>query len=390
MKSGDRLKEWVARPGKPSVLIDTVITSDGYEKHRIINKIYDTSKEWFFSADIDRAMKAAFDGIREKDKNYQCCLIIITKGQMSNKKVAKIRRYAYAFKERGWVVCIVCDREKANLRFLVAGNNDEFDIQFIDQTSLSDWIDNIRTTSAQNKLKDTATQKTKDSKVQPSVRSDGGVKQPIEVKIVGLPDGKTYKDVNIPDSDRYRSEVTKKDSRSTDKEAPPSGTENGQKPKHSVLKTIWAIIFLIGIAVAMFLIVFSRRKSATGSRAVDQTDDNIPSHLIAFYGDHRYDLGPLDALGEILIGSGLGSTIYIDNETVEDKHVRIFKSRRELKIQNLACSPIIINGLELTHRRKSILDLPVDIELTSDATVTVLSEPVETNKELNDYENENI
>jgi len=44
----------------------------------------------------------------------------------------------------------------------------------------------------------------------------------------------------------------------------------------------------------------------------------------------------------------------------------------------------------LIHRRKRILDLPVDIELTSDVTVTVLSETVETNKELNGYENENM
>ena len=48
----------------------------------------------------------------------------------------------------------------------------------------------------------------------------------------------------------------------------------------------------------------------------------------------------------------------------------------------ILASPIITNGFELTHRRKSILDLPVDIELAGDVTITVLSELVEIDKEL--------
>ncbi len=365
LRDGDWLKEWVARPGRPSVLIDTIITADGFEKNHIINEISGTSKEWFFSADIARAIEATFDSFSEKDRDYRCCLIIIIKGQMGNKQVVQIRRYASVFKARKWPVCIVCDRKKVNRRLLIAGNNDEFDIQFINEASLSDWIDNVRATSAQKKLKDTSTQKAKDDKAQPSVRANDGAKQPIEIKIVGLPDKKAVDDAN--------------NSQTKEAQAKERGKESSEKNnrKLSISKKLWPVIAILVTLGAMSLIVFLSGKSATKSRATDQTDDNIPSHLVAFYGDHRHDLGSLDALGEILIGRGIGSTIYIDNETVEDKHIRIFKSRRELKIQNLACSPIIINGLELTSRRKSILNLPVDIELTSDVTVTVLSEPVE-------------
>jgi hypothetical protein len=36
LREGDRLKEWLARPGKPSILIDSIITADGFEKNYIL------------------------------------------------------------------------------------------------------------------------------------------------------------------------------------------------------------------------------------------------------------------------------------------------------------------------------------------------------------------
>ena len=392
LRDGDWLKEWVARPGRPFVLIDTMITANGFEKNYIINNISGTSKEWFFSANIPRTMETTFESFRKNDKDYQCCLIIITKGKMSNKEADQIRRYASIFKVRGWPVCIVSDKKETNRRLLIAGNNDEFDIQFIDEASISDWINNVRRNSAHKELplkeatikqpepkaqQDAVTPSKPDDKSSDVISASQKAEGPIEVKIVGLPDKKAVDDgVNAKTKEVKAKQQGKEGSKKNDR-------------KRLISKIVWPVITILVTLGLMSLIVFSKGKSATKSRATDQTDDNMPSHLIVFYRDQRYDLGSLDALGEIFIGSGIGSTIYIDNETVEDKHIRIFNSRRELKIQNLAGLPIIINGLELTHRRKSILDLPVDIELTSDVTVTVLSEPVETNKELNDYENEN-
>jgi hypothetical protein len=106
--------------------------------------------------------------------------------------------------------------------------------------------------------------------------------------------------------------------------------------------------------------------------------------------DQRYELGSLDTLGEITIGRSIGSTIYVDNETIADKHLRIFRNHKGLKVQNLAPSPIISNGCELAHRKKAVLDLPADIELTPEVTINVLSEPVKIDKEANSHETENI
>jgi hypothetical protein len=168
---------------------------------------------------------------------------------------------------------------------------------------------------------------------------------------------------------------------------------NGSKKrKSSVLDIIPIAILLTMILGAVGLILYATSKStskSTSQKAAD-ADENKQHHLIAFVFDQRYDLGPLDALSEITVGKGIGSAIYIDNETIEDKHLRIFRNRHGLKVQNLASSPITVNGVELTSRRKTILDLPADIQLTPEVAVTILSEPLEIDKEVNSHETENI
>jgi hypothetical protein len=401
LREGDRLKELLARPGKPSILIDSIITADGSEKNYILNNISGISKEWLSSADIARAMEAAFDSFIEKGKNYQCLLIIITKGQMSNDHVAYICRYAGAFKARGWPVCIVCDKEQANRTLLVAANNREFDVQFTDKTSLSDWIDNVRGTFVRKSSKDTKIQKdelelkipdkqpskVETGKTAPYVPPVETAKSPIEVKIVELPRKKAFVDANKPMEGQTQAKAKVKQGAGADNKV-----NDSKKRKSSVLDIIPIAILLTMILGAIGSILYATSKStskSTSQKAAD-ADENKQHHLIAFVFDQRYDLGPLDTLGEITIGKGIGSTIYIDNETIEDKHLRIFRNRNGLKVQNLALSPIIVNGSELTHRQKTILDLPADIELTPEVTVTILSEPLEQDKEANSYETENI
>jgi len=356
LRKGDRLKEWLARPGKPSILIDSIITADGFEKNYILNNISGISKEWLSFADIARAMEAAFDSFIEKDKNSQCLLIIITKGQMSNDHVADICRYAGAFKARGWPVCIVCDREQANRTLLVAANNREFDVQFTDKTSLSDWIDNVRITS--------------------------------EVKIVELPREKAFVDATKPVEGQTQAKAKGKQGAGVDNDS--------KKRKSSVLDIIPIALLLTMIlgAIGLILYAISESISKSTSPKTADADKSKQHHLIALVFDQRYDLGASDALSEITIGKGIGSTIYIDNGTVEDKHLRIFRNRNGLKVQNLAISPIIVNGSELAHRKKANLNLPADIQLTDDVTVTILSElleiDLEIDKEVNSHETENI
>ena len=399
LKAGDKLKEWVAQPGKPSMLIDAVISENDFEKSQVINKISGISKELLFSTDVAKCMEPAFDDFSEKDKDCQCLLIIITKGQISNEQVAQILRYAGAFKARKWPVCITYDEEDTNRKFLVAGNNKEFDIQAIGKALLAVWIDSIRSTATSKKPKDTAIQEAKSeatvkqsieikgSEGKPSLIPVNRPGKPIEVKIVELPRAKVLEDVNKPNKQVIPEKpIAKKANIAGDK------LKDGKKHKYSALNVIPIIILAAIVLGALGLILYSTRDSASKLNSADQIDkeDNKQYRLIAFVFDQRYDLGPLDAIGEITVGKGIGSTVYIDKESIEDKHLRIFKNCHGLKVQNLATAPIIVNGSKLAHRRKTNLYLPADIELTSDVALTVLSEPVEIGKEENNNETENI
>jgi len=81
-------------------------------------------------------------------------------------------------------------------------------------------------------------------------------------------------------------------------------------------------------------------------------------------------------LGEIIIGRAAGSSIYVDNENVEENHIRIFKSGRQVKVQNLASSPILIDGAQLNRRKKTDLIFPAEIELAGGVIVSLITEDV--------------
>lgn len=389
LKNGDRLKEWVAYPRGLSVLADTTITSKDTEKNRLINGISDISRERHSSADIAAAMEAAFDGFSERGKEYQCFLIVISTGRANDDQVAQIRRYAGAFKARGWPVCFVCDKELANRMLLVAANNREFDLQFMDKSSLSEWIGNSRkksedaTPPAKPKPQDiNVPAKTEDGKAGSTVVLDIGVKQPLEVKIVEPPKPILPAAVNKPKEVPTPEKAKPKPVPVIDNKV-----KDSKKRKSSILNFIPLALLIAMLMGAIGLIVYSGSKPTLKSPIEAGEDEGQQNHLIAFVFEQRYDLGPLDALGEITVGKGVGSTIYIDNKTVEDRHLRIFKSGTGLKAQNLATSPVAVNGVELLPRRKTILELPADIQLTPEVTITFLAEPLETDKEVNSHEN---
>ncbi|MFC1675798.1 hypothetical protein ACFL3G_01895 [Planctomycetota bacterium] len=351
---------------KDKNVIETICRIDpdsAAQRTRLNQKLMDLKYKWWCRANIADALQLAYGELNNRPYTSKYCLVI-SDGRYSDWKVADIRHKAAVCKLSG-VNLLMTVAETANPNLLLAGDRDEFDIAIIENSDIAGWFEKFRTYQV-------PIEQAIDSKTQKPLPPLSDDKKLDEAELTKPP---------VHDIDNSKTEELKAKERSK---------EGGKKNIRKRSKMIWPAIAILVIFGAMSLIVFSKGKSATNSKATDQTDDNMPFHLIAFYGDHKYDLGSLDALGEILIGSGLGSTIYIDDETVEDKHVRIFKSRRELKIQNLACSPIIINGLELTHRRKSVLDLPVDIELVNEVTITVLSEPLESDKELNSDENKTI
>jgi len=135
---------------------------------------------------------------------------------------------------------------------------------------------------------------------------------------------------------------------------------------------LWLIVLSGMVVFALIRFLQSRRPSEP--LFADKSDETLQYSLFAFLGDQKHDLGPLESLAEVTIGKGIGSTIYIDKEAIEEKHLRIFKKRNRIKVQNLASSPVLVNGIELTSRKKADLDLPAEIELASDVSISLINE----------------
>ena len=91
------------------------------------------------------------------------------------------------------------------------------------------------------------------------------------------------------------------------------------------------------------------------------------------------DKNAIATMGEALLGMSMCASSCIDDENVEERHVRIFKSGKRVKVQNLAVSVISVDGKHLNRRQKTDLLLPADIELAGGVVVSLTAEDVNSN-----------
>lgn len=422
LREGDKLQILAARPGNPSTKITTAIGKpDGFERNMVIEVVSGIHREFLFGADLAKAMKAASDSLRENESKYQCCLMVLTDGKVSNGQAGQIQRLSSMLRANGWPMCITCDGKEANRQLLTASNREEIDLRFIDRPLLSQWIGSVRSPggsdvvsagdesevepTAADKVGDNATA-TDSSSLQPTIeegkttgRSAIGYREPVDIRIVDMPPFAAGGGTGTQESSEAKDvsseqPVATEDLEESQSDAQERAYETKQtrrwKP-FSVLAVTAGGLLAAGLFTAVLFVLKDGRsvaKSRSDLTTNDTQSEHIASHIVAYAGDQRQDLGDMDTITEITIGRDLGSTVYIDNESVEDTHVRIFKSRRTLKAQNLAGASISINGTELPPKAKMRLALPADIELIPGVSVTLLTEPVELDMEVSSHEDE--
>jgi hypothetical protein len=105
-------------------------------------------------------------------------------------------------------------------------------------------------------------------------------------------------------------------------------------------------------------------------------DSEPPKSLVAYIGDKRHELGSVNDIREVAIGSGLGSTIFISGEGIAPVHVRILGSGKGLKLQNCSDSTITVGAETVKPKGKMSLDLPTDIELAQNITIALIEEEI--------------
>jgi len=138
---------------------------------------------------------------------------------------------------------------------------------------------------------------------------------------------------------------------------------------------LMALSGMVVIAVSWYCL---KKRSTFDEQFGDQIDgqEDLQQRLIWLVGQQRQDLGDIATLGEVVIGRAIGSSIYIDNENVEERHTRIFKSGRKVKVQNLATSAISVDGVQLNRKQKTDLLLPAEIELAGGVIVSLSAENI--------------
>ncbi|MFC1675949.1 FHA domain-containing protein [Planctomycetota bacterium] len=384
LNCGDKINIFTAHPGKPRLRISHVIgPEDKYGPSDIIRETTSFSREFLFGANLSRAVETVFEDFRREAKDYRCCLAVLSNGKIDNRQVAQIKRLAVAFKARDWPLRFICEKKQANRRLLVAGNDQQLDLRLLGKPELAAWINAARkpavnvvrlATNSSKPIERAAEKSTQDSGTGKAKDSNG---EPVKVEITNMPRlGKTLLGVKQENSKPVK--TTKEKPLESKRQVDPGKSINKKRRQSGLWLLILAI--LSGISLVVGLGYWLKDSIFTNSFC-RQIEDQIDSHevfqqrLVGFVEDRRQDLGDIATLGEVIIGRGIGSSIFIDNENLEEKHVRIFRVGRKMKIQNLAPSSIFVDGAQLNRKQKTDLILPTEIELTGDVHISLICEP---------------
>jgi hypothetical protein len=421
LKAGDQVELVTARPGDPAVQLAVTMVEPLQAQQetaaRVVSRI---PKEWLASADMDRAINTAHLGLLNRGEGYRSCLLVLSSGRIGEHGLAELRRVAAALKQRGWPVCVICDGEQANRPVLVAGSKGQFELRFTDNAALGQWIASVRTPTPPiaavakegrsaktetppapakepTRTADSASTATEATVTKPGASATQGNRGTVDVRIVDMPPFGGPQPQPVPP----QGESTKRAEPAVPVPiAPPRQQKDATKAKSDMPATrklpigiIIGGIFGVGLAgltiyVLKDVVAVGRLRRRHGLQ--DETVESAGRQLVAFIGDRREELGNLEDIQDLTIGKGLGSHIYIDGPGVEDRHARIFRRRKGLRVQNTAGAPIVINGLEVPPKAKVDLVLPSDIELAPGVTVSLLAETLEPQVEVHAHENDPV
>ena len=382
LRRGDKITVYTAHPGKPRLRIIRVIGTEG--KHNASDIIRETtsfSREWLSGANLSRAVELVFADFYREANEYQHCLVILSNGKINSDKVAQIKRLVVNFKNNSWPVRLICEPTQTSRSLLVAANNQQLDLRMLDKPELTEWITAARNMDTK-KVSSTNDKPKHTEKIIENAKPVQDLKygkarttndETVKVEIMNLPKFSigTPK-ANEPNDITVKNSTTDvKIDLSKDKDRPAQQT--GKRRLWLIILT--SIALIAGSWYCLSTFVLNGALSEQFSAQIDGQED-LPQRLISFVGQQRQDMGDIATLGEIIIGRAAGSSIYVDNENVEERHVRIFKSGRQVKVQNLASSPILIDGAQLNRRKKTDLIFPAEIELAGGVIVSLITEDV--------------
>jgi hypothetical protein len=415
LKTGDRITIINAYPSEPRLFESAELLSDSKTPvDSMVKRLGTLDKDWFVRSTLSAAVGLSYEKLIFEPSARNCC-IVLTSGDITDDQIKNLSRLAVMFKAKNWPIVLICEHTAANRQLLVSG----IEVRYLDNPGISEWIANIRPVVKKdpepnlpsaprlvpepkqppasntpivhgqnfNIKPDNAPMTAPDQKKpetigpeltpkpqtlpaetnDPNLRPDSTV-QPLpkddanKVSLPSPPKKTDPKDCNKPDK--------LKDSRK------PNNANSKESHAAASLFARWYFWALAAICVLFPAVAYAYFKISGGNNTVSKVTDDaeVPKSLIAYIGDDRRELGSLHDVREIIIGSGLGSTVFISGEGIAAQHLKIFSSGNTLKLQNYSDTTITVNGLSVKPRGKMKLDLPSEIELIQNVSIVLIEE----------------
>lgn len=392
LQLGDYLEVITAEAGKPKLRIAQSIKSGSAQEIQNIHTILKSIRCPFLSdARLDDALEMAvkrLNGAGSQESDRESIIIVLTNGQLHNNEAKKICQLATELRKRSCQLYLT-GTSATNKRILVAASQGLFNWSLISQANPSFWIQKLRKMTAIREEEQSLTQpafKNKDAETaKAKFAFQGQIEGPISVlpPEEKLPSEPVIEEQQVPqEAEQPAVEITEpleqEQPEETELLLPPSEL----KPRKALSKYLWWILLSVAALLTIFAVAWfvAAKKANPWKAKVSSLLKTIrpqnPGTLIAKVNGQTYRLGPINHLNAIHAGRNLKNTIKITDNSIEGRHLKIYRKRNNLMLRNLARTPVMVNGIEVKSRHKLRLVLPSVIRLNDKIKLNLaLSKP---------------
>ena len=448
LESGDRLEIYSAR--KDSVVLHISSTVKQTSDAVVLRCLDNVGKIFFLDrADIAKSAEFVFETFKTNSQDFDCCLLIVSDGQMPGSQIRQLRRVLSAYKMRSWPV-VFATFDDADKDVFRGGANNEFAVALIGNDGLRLWLDKIRTQSLQKltsesrsisqrptdqpiivlpnpqqpitkqpeiKKKDTAAQlpvkpaakapvgqevktiekkdniqtepkplntdtvtdielknqqtltaKIKSVKTPPVVTavSDSNIVKTSAVDVNNIKISSNKLDVNKTDINNVGVQKVAKAAVQSAKT-----TSDANRPEHkppswpAKMRLKKKIMFIPALLITAFIVYYIYQKAKAGrsgkSLLTDDQQESSNLKLMAAYNGTEYELGDINTIANLEIGSHPGSTIPIEADGADERLFAIKVKKGSFHIKNLSGQILTVSSVPLVSNEKCRLILPADI-----------------------------
>jgi hypothetical protein len=403
LEPGDHLEILSARPSHPRIeLAHTIRKGDAAEAKMIDTALERIHAQFLSQASVANALETAFTRLQmicSKRHFERVVVIVLTDGRLDRHQIPRILAIADRFDKNRWSLYVTGTRDTAR-DILVAAHNSRFIWSSISEANPSLWLDRqadvpaSRTDEAPKttvvapappKPEPTDIPVVRDALKKPALgprRTQTAQEQAysITTRIDAITSVEALAESPGDERPALPARAVVEPNQATETAAvepptvlpiePPKDPEPSRwAPLKEVMRRWW---WLIPIAVVFggFAFVISRnvlgparRWDGKAKATLKAGSRDEPGMLVATCNGHSYHLGPADSFHSANVGRGVGNTIRLADESVEDTHVRISRKGSNFVLKNISKTPVSVGVDQVRPGGKHRFVIPADIRI---------------------------